>query len=149
MKLEKIISWAAIAYFGYNLLVQAGAKIAAQFSAGKPKLKFKRINPTGVDLELTVPVINRTAAPLPIDDLDVQIYYGNEQIASTKLRDRVIIRPNATTDVRLNLSVPYLGLSTTVVNLLQTKTLETNLVADGQVVSGGIVVPFVQTITLI
>ena len=149
MKTEKIITWAIIGAAAYIFFGEKLIQFSAKFKVGTPRLRIKTLRPTGVDVELVLPVINNSNTPIQIDDLDVQIYYSNEQIASTKLNRPVSIKAGDTTPIYLNLFIPYAGLSVSVVNLIQTGQFETNVLADGTITSAGVTIPFTQTITLI
>lgn len=149
MKQSRLISYAVIGFFLYTWLMDKGAQFSAKFRVKAPRLKITRLAPTGAEMQLILPVENSSSTTIPVDDLDVQIYYSNEQIASTRLNRPVSIKAGETTPIYLNLFIPYAGLSVSVVNLIQTGQFETNVLADGTITSSGVTIPFTQTITFI
>lgn len=149
MKQNTLVTYALIGIAAYFLLRDAGSAFAAKFTVANPRLRFRRLTPTGADVSLSLNIRNNSAVSIPVDDIDVQIYYMNDMIATTTLTQPVNVSGNSETPVTLNVFIPYLGLSSSLIELIKTGTLDRNIVATGQVTSAGVVVPFTQTIQIV
>lgn len=148
MKTTNILFYGLIAFVLYDLFTRSQGYIASKFSAIRTKIKFKLLTPEGVGAELTISLQNQTPVPVPVDDLFVQIYYRDQSIGAGKLAKPVRIAPNGITDIPLNIFIRFVGLSDSVISIIESGTLS-DLIARGTVTSAGVSIPFEQTLSIV
>jgi hypothetical protein len=119
------------------LAVNVGRKIYVKSMRVQiPKIDFAKVT-----LRLIVQVVNNSGVGVPIDAVTGTLRYGNDPISAVNLPVGLTIKANQTTDLALDLIIPFENLGEQLIKLVKNGTWYRGLYFDGHVVSKGILIP--------
>ena len=142
---QNILMWigiAALLYMGGNRLSEETLK---RISYGVPKIKVKKAGLIGLEIQIIMPITNRTPVGFPVDSLTASIFYGTNRITDFALAAPIIIESNNTTSLLFDVTLNYATLAQSVENVYNSESWLQYLRVEGTSISKGIVFPFDST----
>ncbi len=141
-----LLSALGIAFVGYLALKRFGAAAYSRISFARPRIRFGRMLPYGIDVTVTLPVSNQNPAGITVDGLIGQIKYGPYTLFPFQLSNRVQIAANASTDVVFNGQIRFAEVGGNIAALITSGTLLQDLRVEGTAYVAGLSIPFSNTI---
>lgn len=140
------LTYMGIAFIGYLILGRVGGAAYSNVSFGRPRIRFGRLSPTGVDVTLTIPVTNQNPVSLPLDGLVGQVMYGNYTMLPFQLSNPVTIAAGNTTEVTFSSQLRFAEVGGNIAELLTSGSLLQDLRIEGRAFIKGATIPFSNTI---
>lgn len=144
------MNWRLIAFgfIGYYALQYLGTQVGNRLNVGKPRIKVKGINATGIRAMLFLPVTNTNPASLPVEAFQGQILYGTYPLSDLYLNSPTVIQANETTELQFDIIIDTSRFTGSVVDLVNSGQLLQSLRLKGHLKSAGVVFPIERTLQL-
>lgn len=130
---------------GYFLLNKGFNFLSSNIFPGTPSGRVKGANFASLTIALTLPLINKTPLPIPVDAFKGKLWFGQHQISDIALQSGVVVDGNSSGNFVFDIQIRYDQLGTQLVNILQAKDFVNALYISGQLVTKDIVIPIPKT----
>ena len=149
MRTNQILNYAGIAALFYVIATNLGGWLTSKISIGSIKMKLGQTSPTGQSLTLFIPVKNSAPVSYPLESFQGMLFWGNNPLAQVIINEEVTITGNATTEIPVNVFIPFANLGTQLVNIISAGDWLAGAKIKGLLRAGGVNVPIEQTIQLL
>ena len=149
MRTNQLINYAGIAALVYVVATNLGGWLTSKISIGAIKMKLGPTSPTGQNLTLYIPVKNSAPVSYPLESFQGMLFWGNNPLAQVIINQEVTITGNATTEIPINVFIPFANLGTQLVSIISEGNWLAGAKIKGMLRAGGFNVPIEQSIQLL
>lgn len=147
--MDKVIKWAGIAALAYVVLTNIGSWLSQKISIGAIKMQLGQTSPSGQQITLQIPVINKAPVSYPLEAFQGLLQWGENPLANIIISNPVTIAASNTTTIPVSVFVPFANLGTQIVDIIQQGNWLAGANIKGVLRAGGINVPIQQSIQLL
>lgn len=138
--------WAALAYIVFTNL---GGWLAQKIEVGAIKMKLGATTPSGQNITLQIPVINKSPVSYPLEAFRGLLQWGENPLAQVFINNPVTITGNSTTTIPVAVFVPFANLGSQLVDIISQGNWLAGANIKGMLRAGGVNVPIQQSIQLL
>jgi len=146
-------NWSLLEIAGLGGLIYVGFVYLADYvmqevTFGVPAVSFGPLTWSGVDVDISIPITNNTAVPIPIDYLKGHIAYGRYAVAPFELQQPTTIAANATTELEFRSRIIAADLAGNLAALITDGNFLQALQVRGMATVKQVNIPFSNTISV-